>query len=406
MHEAEWKKALTHAPLTTYAALPFDHPLCILYTSGTTGKPKCLVHGAGGTLIQHLKELRLHTDLTAQDVLWFHTTTSWMMWNWMVSGLAVGATLVLYEGSPFYPTPTVFWDYVDQLGVTVLGVGAKYLEAQEKGDIKPVHTHQLTTLRQILTTGSPLLPASFDYVYRDVKPTVQLSSISGGTDIISCFLLGNPLLPVYCGELQAAGLGMDMVVFNAQGHAVVAEKGELVCSTPFPSRPLYFWNDPDGTQYQQAYFNAFPKVWTHGDYAEQTPHHGFIIYGRSDATLKPGGVRVGTAEIYQQLETIPEIVESVAVGEPFQHSERIILFVILQPGYTLTDELCARIKQRIREQASPHHVPALIYAVPDIPRTPNGKISEIAVKKTLMNEPVLNVHALANPESLQFFHRH
>ena len=321
----------------------------------------------------------------------------------MVSGLAVGATLVLYDGSPFHPTATFFWDQVDQLGVTVLGVGAKYLEAEEKNGIQPRETHQLTTLRQILTTGSTLLPASFEYVYRDIKSSVQLSSISGGTDIVSCFILGNPLLPVYCGELQAAGLGMDMAVFNNAGEAVTEIKGELVCCTPFPSRPLYFWHDTTGEKYQQAYFNRFPNVWTHGDYAEITAHHGFIIYGRSDATLKPGGVRVGTAEIYQQLEAIPEILEGVAVGEPFENSERIILFVIVRPDSILTDELITRIKQRIREQASPHHVPAMIYAVPDIPRTPNGKISEIAVKKTLMNESIENLHALANPESLVFF---
>lgn len=390
-------------PVIHFTPLPFDHPLYILYSSGTTGKPKCMVHGAGGTLLQHLKELRLHTDLTRQDVIFFYTTCAWMMWHWLISSLAVGATIVLYEGNPFYPQKNRLFNLIDEWDISVLGCGAKILEAAEKFGVKPRQSHRLTKLRTILTTGSPLLPESFDYVYRDVKPAVCLSSISGGSDIISCFALGNPMLPVYRGELQCLGLGMDVQIFNQQGQAVQETKGELVCATPFPSMPIYFWNDPSGEKYQHAYFDRFPQVWTHGDYAELTAHGGLIIYGRSDATLNPGGIRIGTAEIYQQLEKFPEILDSLAVGQISTGSERIILFVVLREGKTLTNELTAEIKTKIRQNTSPHHVPAKIIAAPDLPRTLNGKLIEIAVKKIINGQSIAQTETLANPQSLEFF---
>jgi acetoacetyl-CoA synthetase len=387
----------------TFNALPFHHPLYILFSSGTTGKPKCMVHSAGGTLLQHLKELRLHTDLRRNDRICFYTTCAWMMWHWLVSGLAVGATVVLYEGSPFFPKKSALWDLVDEWGMTVLGVGAKIIESFQKFGLRPRDSHALTSLRTLLTTGSPLLPPDFDYVYRDVKTTVCLSSISGGSDIISCFALGNPTLPVYRGELQCLGLGMDVKIFNEQGQPVVNEKGELVCATPFPSMPVHFWNDPQGKKYQQAYFDRFPNVWTHGDYAQLTEHGGLIIYGRSDATLKPGGVRVGTAEIYQQVEKFPEITECLAVGQHFAGSERILLFVVMRENESLTDALMTALKTAIRNNTSPHHVPAKIIAAPDLPRTQNGKLMEILVKKIINHEPITQTEALANPDSLTFF---
>lgn len=399
-----WQTCLSvnFAPLT-FNALPFNHPLYILYSSGTTGKPKCMVHGAGGTLLQHLKELRLHTDLRREDTIFFYATCAWMMWHWLISSLAVGATIVLYEGNPFFPQKNALFDLVDQYGITVFGVGAKVIEAAEKFDLCPLQSHSLASLRTILTTGSPLLPESFEYVYRDVKPTVCLSSISGGSDIISCFALGNPLLPVYRGELQCLGLGMDVQVYNESGEAVQNEQGELVCATPFPSMPVYFWNDANGEKYQHAYFDRFPNVWTHGDYAQLTEHGGLIIYGRSDATLNPGGIRIGTAEIYQQMKKFPEIIDSLAIGQIRAGSERIILFVTLREGKTLTTELTAAIKTAIRQNTSPHHVPAKIIAAPDLPRTMNGKLMEIAVKKIINHQPLAQTEALANPESLEFF---
>lgn len=392
----------TGVPLN-FKALPFSHPLYILYSSGTTGKPKCLVHGAGRTLLQHLKELKLHTDLGHEDTIFFYTTCAWMMWHWLISSLAIGATLILYDGHPFYPKKTALFDLIDQYKITVFGVGARLIETAENYHLHPKQTHSLQSLRTILTTASPLLPTSFDYVYQQVKSDVCLSSISGGSDIISCFGLGNPTLPVYRGELQCLGLGMDVKIFNEQGQVVLFKKGELVCATPFPSMPIFFWKDPDGKKYQHAYFNKFSGVWTHGDYAQLTEHGGLIIYGRSDATLNPSGIRIGTAEIYQQVERFDEVLESLAVGEQWQGSERILLFVVLAENQTLTAELITALKTTIRSNASPHHVPYKIIQAPDFPRTRNGKLMEIVVKKIINHQPLESIEGLANPESLEFF---
>ncbi len=399
-----WQDCLSPSPAPlNFVQLPFNHPVYILYSSGTTGKPKCMVHGAGGTLLQHLKELRLHTDLRREDIIFFYTTCAWMMWHWSISSLAVGATVVLYEGNPFYPKKTVLFDLIDEYDVTVFGAGAKKIETAQKFSLRPRQSHVLKNLRTILTTGSPLLPESFDYVYRDVKSSLCLSSISGGSDIISCFALGNPVLPVYRGELQSPGLGMDIRIFNEQGQEIKKAKGELVCATPFPSMPLYFWNDPNGEKYQQAYFDRFPGVWTHGDYAQLTEHGGLIIYGRSDATLNPGGIRIGTAEIYQQVKKFPEILECLAVSQMGADGERIILFVTLREGEILSKELISSIKTTIRRNTSPHHVPAKIIQAPDLPRTQNGKLMEIAVKKIINHQPLTQTEALINPQSLEFF---
>ncbi|MEA2094684.1 MAG: acetoacetate--CoA ligase [Pseudomonadota bacterium] len=384
-------------------ALPFQHPLCILYSSGTTGKPKCIVHGAGGTLIQHLKELVLHTDLRRDDRIFYFTSCGWMMWNWLVSSLASGATVLLYDGSPFHPGPQRLLDIAEQEGMTVFGTSAKYLAALEKVGVRPRTSHRLAALRTILSTGSPLLPALYDYVYRDVSPDVQLSSISGGTDIISCFALGNPVLPVYRGELQSRGLGMKVEVFDENGHPVINRKGELVCTRPFPSMPVGFWNDPGQEKYRRAYFDRFPGVWAHGDYAEITAHDGMIIYGRSDAVLNPGGVRIGTAEIYRQVEQLPEVLESLAVGQEWEGDERVILFVCLRKGKVLDDILVNRIKTVIRENTTSRHVPARVFQVADIPRTRNNKIAELAVRNVIHGRPVQNIEALSNPEALELF---
>jgi acetoacetyl-CoA synthetase len=391
------------APPLEFEHFPFDHPLYILYSSGTTGVPKCIVHGAGGTLLQHLKELVLHTDLRREDRIVYYTTCGWMMWNWLVSALAVGATVVLYDGSPFHPDGRVLWDLVDADGITVFGTSAKYLSALEKAGIKPRESHRLATLKTILSTGSPLLPESFDYVYRDIKARVLLSSISGGTDIVSCFALGNPLLPVWRGELQCRGLGMKVEIFDEQGRPVRGEPGELVCTAPFPSMPVGFYNDPEGRKYRAAYFERFPGVWHHGDYAILTEHDGLIILGRSDATLNPGGVRIGTAEIYRQVEQIPEVLEAVAVGQEWEGDVRVVLFVRLREGQVLDEALIERIRRQIRENTTPRHVPAKILAVPDIPRTKSGKVSEIAVREAIHGRPVRNTEALANPEALHHF---
>jgi acetoacetyl-CoA synthetase len=399
-----WQDCLNTSPAPlNFAPLPFNHPVYILYSSGTTGKPKCMVHGAGGTLLQHQKELRLHTDLVREDIIFFYTTCAWMMWHWLISSLAVGATVVLYEGNPFYPKKTALFDLIDEFDVTVFGAGAKIIEAAQKFGLQPRQSHALKNLRTILTTGSPLLPKSFDYVYRDVKSSLCLSSISGGSDIISCFALGNPVLPVYRGELQCLGLGMDVRIFNEHGQEIKNVAGELVCGTPFPSMPVYFWNDAKGEKYQQAYFDRFPGVWSHGDYAQLTAHGGLIIYGRSDATLNPGGIRIGTAEIYQQTEKFSEIAECLAVGQSGADGERIILFVTLREDQHLTKELISSIKNTIRQHTSPHHVPAKIIQAPDLPRTQNGKLMEIAVKKIINHQPLTQTEALANPQSLEFF---
>jgi acetoacetyl-CoA synthetase len=396
-----------------FEQLPFDHPLDILFSSGTTGVPKCIVHGAGGTLLQHLKEHQLHTDVRRDDRLFYFTTCGWMMWNWLASGLASGCTLVLFDGSPFHPHPGRLWDMAEAEGVTVFGTSAKYLSALEKTRVVPRESRDLSALRTILSTGSPLAPESFDFVYSRIKPDVCLSSISGGTDIVSCFVLGNPIGPVWRGEIQCAGLGLAVDVFDDDGTPIVGQKGELVCKKPFPSMPVGFWNDPDvvrrignpsyGEKYRAAYFERFPNVWHHGDYAEKTPHGGYIIYGRSDAVLNPGGVRIGTAEIYRQVEQLPEVVEAIAVGQQWQGDERIVLFVRLGNGVELDDALREVIRQKIRDGATPRHVPARIVAVPDIPRTKSGKIVEIAVRDVVHGREVKNVHALANPESLQHF---
>ncbi len=386
-----------------FAQLPFDHPLYIMYSSGTTGVPKCIVHGAGGTLLQHLKEHGLHTDVGRDDRLFYFTTCGWMMWNWLVSGLAQEATIVLFDGSPFYPAAGALWEMAARERVTIFGTSAKYISAVEKAGYKPAAANELAPVKAILSTGSPLLPENYDFVYRDVKADVQLASISGGTDIISCFALGNPMLPVYRGELQCRGLGMAVEIFSDDGQSVVQEKGELVCTRPFPSMPVGFWNDDDGRRYHEAYFDRFANTWCHGDYAELTAHEGLIIYGRSDAVLNPGGVRIGTAEIYRQVEKLDEVVESIAVGQRWGDDVRVILFIRLRDEATLDDELRARIRHTIRANTTPRHVPAKIIAVPDIPRTLSGKIVEIAVRKTIHGEEVKNTDALANPEALAHF---
>lgn len=398
-----WDDFLTPAATITFASLPFDHPVYILFSSGTTGKPKCIVHSAGGTLLQHIKELGLHTDLKPQDNMCFYTTCGWMMWNWMVSTLALGATLTLYEGSPLFPEPSRLFQLIDEEKVTVFGTSAKFISAIEKKGCWPNRTCSLASLRSILSTGSPLLTKNYDFVYEQVKNDVQLSSISGGTDIISCFALGNPLLPVYRGELQCLGLGMSVEVFDEQGRSIKKQRGELVCTRPFPSMPIGFWQDNDKKRYRHAYFEQFPGIWTHGDFAEITKHHGLIIYGRSDAILNPGGIRIGTAEIYRQIEKIPEVIDCIVIGQDWQDDVRIVLFVKLDEGKTLTEALQNTIRQTLRKNASPHHVPAKILQVRDIPRTLSGKIVEIAVRQTVHGQPVNNLESLANPEALLDF---
>jgi acetoacetyl-CoA synthetase len=387
----------------TFERMPFDHPIYILFSSGTTGIPKCIVHRSGGILLKHLTEHLLHTDLKPHDRLFYFTTCGWMMWNWLVSGLCAGSTLLLYDGSPFHPSERVLFDFAEEEGMTIFGTSAKYIDAVRKTGWRPRDTHGLAALRTICSTGSPLAPESFDFVYSAIKPDVHLASISGGTDICGCFVAGNPLAPVYRGEIQAPTLGVAVEVFDDAGRPVRLEKGELVCTRPFPSMPVMFWNDPTGEKYHNAYFTRFDNVWCHGDFAEWTANGGLIIHGRSDATLNPGGVRIGTAEIYAQVEQIPEIIESLAIGQDWDNDVRIILFVKLSPGQALTPELDARIRRQIREGASPRHVPAKIIAVSDIPRTKSGKITELAVRDVVHGREVKNKEALANPEALDFY---
>ncbi|WP_417655903.1 acetoacetate--CoA ligase [Pseudidiomarina aestuarii] len=401
---SRWQDFLdTTATSVEFTPMGFNDPLYIMFSSGTTGVPKCIVHGIGGTLLQHLKEHGLHTDLNREDVFFYFTTCGWMMWNWLVSGLASGATLLLFDGSPFYPQPSVLWDIAEEEHISIFGTSAKYLSALEKADYKPSEHHSLEALRAILTTGSVLTPESFDYVYREIKSAVCLSSISGGTDIVSCFALGCPILPVYRGELQCVGLGLDVQVFNDAGQPVTGEKGELVCRNSFPNMPIGFWADHDGSKYFNAYFARFDNIWAHGDYAEITEHDGVIIYGRSDAVLNPGGVRIGTAEIYRQVEKVEAVLESIAIGQRWQDDERVVLFVRLRDGIQLDDSLRQEIKMVIRQHATPRHVPAVIAQVDDIPRTISGKIVELAVRQVVHGETVKNTDALANPQALEQF---
>jgi len=386
-----------------FTPVPFDHPLYILYSSGTTGVPKCIVHGTGGVLLQHLKEHGLHTDLGQRDTLFYYTTCGWMMWNWLVSGLALGASLVLYDGSPFHPGPERLIDLADAEGISVFGTSAKYIAALEKANVRPRQTHSLERLKTILSTGSPLAHESFDYVYRDIKPDLCLSSISGGTDIVSCFALGNPTAPVWRGELQCKGLGMAVEVWDDAGKQVRGEKGELVCVRHFPSIPVGFWNDENNEKFLDAYFATFPGVWAHGDYAEETEHGGLVIHGRSDAVLNPGGVRIGTAEIYRQVEKVEQVLESIAIGQEWQGDVRVVLFVRLREGVALDEALQERIRQTIRANTTPRHVPAKILEVADIPRTLSGKIVELAVRNVVHGRPVKNTDALANPQALELF---
>ncbi len=392
-----------HKPIFT--RVPFNHPLFIMFSSGTTGIPKCIVHGHGGTLLQHMKEHQLQCDIKSGDKVFYFTTCGWMMWNWQISALASGATLMLYDGSPFYPSPYALWDYTTHYDCTLFGTGAKYIDALKAEGCVVKDRYDLSSLKTITSTGSPLVHESFDYVYQTIKSDVHLASISGGTDIVSCFVIGNVLSPVYRGEIQGAGLGYAIEVYDGDGKRMApgSGSGELVCTKPFPSMPVAFWNDPNGERYHKAYFDRFPNIWCHGDWIELTNHGGFIILGRSDATLNPGGVRIGTAEIYRQVEQIPEVVESIAVGQLWDNDERVILFVRLKAGVTLDEDLKTRIKTRIRSGASPRHVPAKIIQISDIPRTKSNKIVELAVKEVIHGRPVKNVEALANPDALDLY---
>jgi len=386
-----------------YARLPFDHPLYIMFSSGTTGVPKCIVHSAGGTLIQHLKEHLLHSDCKPGDRVFYFTTCGWMMWNWLVSALACDATLLLYDGNPSAKDGAILFDYADAEGMTFFGTSAKWIDAIAKMGLEPARTHRLQTVRTLASTGSVLAPEGFDYIYAKVKADLQLASISGGTDIISCFMLGNPTAPVWRGEIQTRGLGMAVEVFDETGRPVAGNKGELVCTRAFPSMPVGFWNDPDGEKYRKAYFDKYPGVWCHGDWVELTPHQGIIVYGRSDATLNPGGVRIGTAEIYRQVEQIDEVLESLVIGQDWQGDVRVVLFVRLRPGIVLDQALTERIRKKIRDNTTPRHVPAKVVQIEDIPRTKSGKIVELAVRDVVHGRPVKNKEALANPEALDLY---
>ncbi|MCB1802308.1 MAG: acetoacetate--CoA ligase [Gammaproteobacteria bacterium] len=400
----DWS-ALVAADLAppAFAQVAFDAPLYILFSSGTTGKPKCIVHGVGGTLLQHLKEHRLHCDLRRSDRLFYYTTCGWMMWNWLVSGLASGATLVLFDGNPFHPEPDALWQMANELGVTLFGTSAKYLSAQEKAGVRVSDRLPLERLRMVLSTGSPLAPESFDYVLRDIRPGVQICSISGGTDIVSCFALGCPMLPVRRGQLQCRGLGLAVDVFDSDGRPLRNRPGELVCTRPFPCMPIGFWNDPGGSRYHAAYFERFPGIWTHGDFSILTDAGSLVIEGRSDAVLNPGGVRIGTAEIYRQVERLDAVRESVCIGQRWDNDVRVVLFVVLRDGRMLDEALRAQIRQMLRANASPRHVPARIIQIDDIPRTRSGKISELAVRDVVEGRVVANTESLLNPEALAQF---
>lgn len=391
------------APDLAFQPMAFNDPLYIMFSSGTTGVPKCIVHGIGGTLLQHLKEHKLQSDVRPGDRVFYFTTCGWMMWNWLVSGLAAEATLLLYDGSPFHPQPDILFDYADAEGMTLFGTSAKYIDHLKKLGRSPRTTHKLDTVRTMTSTGSPLVPEGFDYVYAEIKADMQLASISGGTDIVSCFVLGSPISPVWRGEIQKRGLGMAVEVWGDDGKPVVGEKGELVCIKPFPCMPIYFWNDPNGEKFRAAYFETWPGVWCHGDYVELTEHGGMIIYGRSDAVLNPGGVRIGTAEIYRQVEQMPEIMEALVIGQDWDSDVRVVLFVRLADGVSLNEDLIKAIKTKVRTGCTPRHVPAKVLAVGDIPRTKSGKIVELAVRNVVHGRPVKNVEALANPEALDAY---
>jgi len=395
--------APTAAGTIRFDPLPFDHPLYIMYSSGTTGVPKCIVHGHGGTLIQQAKEHVLHCDIKPGDRVFYFTTCGWMMWNWLAAGLAARATLLLFDGSPGYPSGNILFDYADAEGMTHFGTSAKWIDAIRKTGLKPRETHSLATVRVMTSTGSPLVPESFDYVYTDIKTDLQLSSISGGTDILSCFMLGSPISPVYRGEIQKRGLGMKTEVYDESGHPVAGTKGELVCTQAFPSTPIGFWNDPEDRKFRAAYFERFPGIWTHGDWVELTEHGGLVVYGRSDATLNPGGVRIGTAEIYRQVELLDDVVEALVVGQEWDNDVRVVLFVRLRDGMTLDDDRTKRIKAQVRQNCTPRHVPAKVVQVTDIPRTKSNKIVELAVREVVHGRPVKNIEALANPEALDQF---
>ena len=402
-----WPQALaTYAPAApSFTRMPFNHPLFIMFSSGTTGIPKCIVHGHGGTLLTHLKEHQLQTDIKRDDRVFYYATCGWMMWNWLATALATEATLMMYDGSPFYPSGDVLWEYTSKHNCTLFGTAAKYIDALKAHNLSPGKKFDLSALRTLTSTGSPLVHESFDYIYREIKADLHVSSISGGTDIIACFVIGNPISPVYRGEIQGCGLGFAMDVYDDAGQPLPpgGGSGELVCTEPFPSQPVSFWNDKDGARYHAAYFDRFPNIWVHGDWIVRTVHGGFIILGRSDATLNPGGVRIGTAEIYRQVEQIPEVLESIAVGQDWDNDVRVILFVRLKDGIELSDDVVSRIKAQIKNGASPRHVPAKIIAVPDIPRTKSNKIVELAVREVIHNRPVKNVEALANPDALAFY---